>query len=470
MNRDGGACKQGKSIALGGACSHRYAGELAGQCLHQARTMTVLFQDPPRGAMLAQDQLALATALMGADALPVFLPLFGLWLVGVDVAGQAIHLQVGPAAKQISHTLVLQWPAGADVLQCHVQQDKHTIPGAGASSLGPALGRIGRHLKGLQEARWKAAAQVADRLRLAADKVPLLYFRQLVPGVQASVGLVRVGFRCNQDCGFCWQDRQWQGYDFVQIQTWIEDLAKAGATSLLISGGEPTLEPRLDEHVALAKKLGFGHIGLETNAIQLAKAGKAQALVDAGLRHAIVSLHSPVAEVSDALTRAPGTFVRTVRGMAELLRAGVSMDCNAVITARSVATLAQLPDFLAAEFGPWFGQLRLILSMPSDSYEPLGVDDLVHVQASEVRAVLTQTAERAAAVGLSIDGATGPCGPPLCAFGGHPHVVPLQRRDEPLEFRTYLPACATCRLRPQCLGVRHEDVARWGEAAIAPLT
>ena len=438
--------------------------------------MTVLFRDPPRGAMLAEDQLALATALVGARVLPVFLPLFDLWLVGTDVAGQAIHLQVGPSADQISHTLVLQWPVGTDGLQCHVEQDKHAVPGAEESSLGPALGRISRRLAGLSAQRWKAATQVSDRLRLAADKVPLTYFRQLVPGVQTSVGLVRVGFRCNQDCGFCWQDRQWQGYGFEQVHAWIEDLAKAGATSLLISGGEPTLEPRLDQHIALAKRLGFGHIGLETNAIQLAKAGKAQALVDAGLRHAIVSLHSPVAEVSDALTRAPGTFVRTVRGMAELLRAGVSMDCNAVITARSVATLAQLPDFLATEFAPWFGQLRLILSMPSDSYEPLGVDDLIHVQAADVRAVLTQTAERAAAVGLSVDGATGPCGPPLCAFGGHPHVVPLQRReeplqssDEPLEFRTYLPACDTCRLRPQCLGVRHEDVARWGDAAIAPL-
>ncbi|MBK8696327.1 MAG: hypothetical protein IPN17_29675 [Deltaproteobacteria bacterium] len=49
------------------------------------------------------------------------------------------------------------------------------------------------------------------------------HYRQLVWGTVAQ-GLVRVGFGCNQDCGLCWQDRDWGRFPPAQVLGWIEDL------------------------------------------------------------------------------------------------------------------------------------------------------------------------------------------------------------------------------------------------------
>src|SRR5204862_81716 len=82
---------------------------------------------------------------------------------------------------------------------------------------------------------------------------------------------------------------------------------------------------------------------LETNAIQFAKPGAVEKLRDAGMTECFVSLHSGDAEVSDAITRAPGTFARTVKGVRALLDAGVPVGLNCVLTNEGIDHVAGLP-------------------------------------------------------------------------------------------------------------------------------
>lgn len=424
--------------------------------------MSARFRDPPAAQLPPAEALEVAAALLELSALPAPLAYAPLWLCGLSRLGDALHLRVGAAADSATHTLVVRRPDANQPAQVEVR-------GPQAAELGPAFGRLSRALAALPAERWQSAWALAARSRTAAADLPLGYFRQLVPGTGQPTGLVRTGFLCNQDCGFCWQDRRWQGYERQQILTWIEDLAAAGARQLLISGGEPTLDPALAEYVALARARGIAQVGLETNAILLGKPERLGPLLAAGLGHAIVSLHSPDGAVSDRMTRAPGTFAKTVAGLQALLQAGLPIDANAVLSAQSLHTIAQLPDFLAQLAGPRLSQLSLILSMPSQPFVQQAADDLSAVPPETLRAALAATTAAARRLGLRMQGSEGPCGPPLCAFGGDPWVVDRSRRVDPVDFRVFLAPCDGCALRPACLGVRREDVQRWGDAAVAPL-
>ena len=93
------------------------------------------------------------------------------------------------------------------------------------------------------------------------------------------------------------------------LEDWMRvlDEAKAlGAWNLTISGGEPTLYKQLPELITYGKKRGY-FIRLNSNG-GLTDFGFAEALVDAGLDVADISLYSPVAAVHDAMRGAGGLW------------------------------------------------------------------------------------------------------------------------------------------------------------------
>lgn len=267
----------------------------------------------------------------------------------------------------------------------------------------------------------------------------------------------------------CWQGRDWGRFDAAQVLTWIEDLHAAGARYLIISGGEPTLDPELERYLQRSRELGFTGVSLETNAVQMAKPGFTERLCKAGLTDALVSLHAGDAETSDAVTRAPGTFVRTVKGIQSLLAAGVTVTLNCVITQEVLAHLAKLPDFIHDTFGAHRHLESLMLSLPADPFDRALLPDLIP-DPVRLRAILGPTIDRALALGIAVRGLDGPCGPQLCAHGADPRVTRLEPvGHDDLEFRGQLPACEGCVVRAACRGPRHVQVERYGDACVAPI-
>src|SRR5581483_2257926 len=140
--------------------------------------------------------------------------------------------------------------------------------------------------------------------------------------VSDTEAILRVGFRCNQDCGFCWQGRDWPAPPRALLERWIDEMAAAGVHQLTISGGEPTVYSELLDLVRRARTAGLRPL-LQTNAIRMAKPDFTRELVDAGVEGLIVSYHAADPALSDLLTRAPGTHVRTEAGIRASLRAGM---------------------------------------------------------------------------------------------------------------------------------------------------
>ncbi|MEP7125357.1 MAG: radical SAM protein [Byssovorax sp.] len=421
-------------------------------------------------------QREIARILVRAPSLPIELPAFKLTLLGVETDGKSIDLILGKSAPIARLRLR---PAGASAEGLVTLAPKPARPRivsvtvdeihADTRRFRAELDTMASRIAAATTAeKWTEALAVARRLRRLPAGLPLEHFRQKVPGV-AHLGLVRTGFLCNQDCGLCWQGRDWGRFDAAQVLTWIEDLHSAGARYLIISGGEPTLDPDLERYLERSRQLGFTGVSLETNAIQMAKPGFTERLRKAGLTAALVSLHAGNAEASDAVTRAPGTFVRTVKGIQSLLANGVTVTLNCVITQEVLDHLANLPDFIHTAFGAHRHLESLMLSLPADPFDrallPALIPDPVRL-----RAILGPTIDRAITLGIAVRGLDGPCGPQLCAYGADPRVARLDPvTHDDLEFRGQLPACEGCVVRDACRGPRHVQVERYGDACVAPI-
>ena len=297
-----------------------------------------------------------------------------------------------------------------------------------------------------------------------ASSVSAAHRRQIVAGISPVTGLVRTGFLCNQDCVMCWQDRGWGADGRVDVRPWIDELRAEGATALIVSGGEPTLDPDLLAVLRHAAAAGFRSISVETNAVLLARPGAAARLREAGATEALVSLHSSDPGVSDAITRAPGTHARTVAGIGALLDAGVAVFLNAVLTRHALPSLPSLPGFIVQEFGT---RPRLTLSYP---VHPFRHDDLPRVlpALAELRAVVPAALRRAAALGLELGGVDGPCGLPLCALETGAHAAPRPPVPSSVPDRTHLPPCDACEARLSCFGVTRTTAELFGETAVLP--
>lgn len=432
-----------------------------------------VFRDPPSlEAESAALQLAIARALVNAPALPVDLPAFQLTLLSVAASKRTIDLVIGKSApiatlrieRAGTGTVVPPEgparPAAVEVSIVPVHADTARVE--------PQLRRMAQRLRAaITVEKWERARASATRLAGLPIGVPLAFYRQLVPGAGGQ-GLVRTGFNCNQNCGMCWQDREWGRFGPEQILTWIEDLSAAGARRLNISGGEPTLDPQLEDYIRRARAIGFEAVTVETNAIQFAKGALAERVRDAGITDCFVSLHSGDAATSDAITRAPGTFSRTVAGIKALLAARVPVHLNCVMTREGIEHLEGVPDFIHRELGADPNLRGVMLSQPTDPYDRTLLPQIVP-EPSRLRTVLRTVLDRAFALGLPIRGLDGPCGPPLCAFGADRRITALMPIPERLDGRTYLGGCERCAVRSACFGVRIADVELYGEACVSPL-
>jgi MoaA/NifB/PqqE/SkfB family radical SAM enzyme len=420
------------------------------------------FRDPPDVTMEAQRRkVNIVRALVGATALPLPLPRFGLELLDVEANGTSIDLLVGErfpvASVRISAS---EGPHAVRV------EARETQPSA--VRYRRALGVMRERLElGISREKWLLAKTEVQALRKLPTDVPLSHFRQVVEGIAPPAGLVRTGFLCNQDCGFCWQSREWPGYDGVQLRTWIEDLRALGVDDLTISGGEPTLDRELAAHIRHAKSLGISRVVIETNAIQIGKRpALATELQEAGLDRAFVSFHSGNAEVSDAETRAPGTHAKTVAGIHALLAAKVHVILNAVITRATLSELPALPGYVRRTFARgWLGGITI--SIPTHPYERALAASIVP-EPEAMRDALARTIDAASQEGILLFGLDGPCGPPLCAYGADTRVTDLSPKS-PLSFRGHVTECERCSVRGSCHGVRNEDYARFGTRAVLPI-
>lgn len=340
----------------------------------------------------------------------------------------------------------------------------------------PELAARLKSLRASMSAAESAAADATEAVDayLPFDKIRDEFYRQIsYSGGEGDNGFLRLGFRCNQNCHFCWQDRSWPDAPEGYYETWLDELAAGGVRQLTITGGEPTLNRTLPQLVERAARTHGVHVILETNAIRFAKPDYAAAMKDAGVGSLFVSYHSPDAEISDEMTRAPGTHRRTELGVAGALEAGIKVNLNCVVEARNHRDLERHARTIVDRFvTPFPGNpVRCVTySMAMDYFDhALWRDRVVSLDAVEPH--LTAAARVLIDAGVEVQ-ALGTCGFPPCVLRNVPEAIWWLDTERVAQLdadgRAYAGICNDCNERGRCLGPRREYVAMFGDQGLVP--
>lgn len=303
--------------------------------------------------------------------------------------------------------------------------------------------------------------------------LPDLHYRRVMTGPGGKSGMLRLGFRCNQDCAFCWQGRDWPAPGRDVFFEWLDELAAEGIDFLTISGGEPTLHAFLPDLIRTASRVHGMTVALQTNAIRMRDRGYCERLVEAGLASALVSFHSEKAQVSDRMTRAPGTHGGTVRGIHNGLDAGLLVVLNAVADVNNCDSLGSHAAFIVEEFVEAHrdNPVRTVnYSHPSAYYDRQTWTESF-VPLDRIQPPLVEAVRRLRAANVPVH-VTGSCGFPPCLFREAPALVPWERVDvldaRDMSARCFADVCNDCAARAYCVGVRREYVERFGSKGLVP--
>jgi MoaA/NifB/PqqE/SkfB family radical SAM enzyme len=276
--------------------------------------------------------------------------------------------------------------------------------------------------------------------------------------------IVRVNFHCNQACEFCFVSTHLPPAPDVAVEEAIR-AAGASGSQIVLSGGEPTLNARLPDYVRLAKSVSPLPVWLQTNAVRLDDERLVEALVEAGLDHAFVSLHAATAAISDAVTDAPGTFARTVLGLDRLARTRVGITLNFVICEANRGELVEFMRFVAVRWP----KAQVNISFVAASTDVVPRERRLIPRYSDALPLLAEALDEARRLGVDVTGFESMCGLPLCLV---PESMRAQLRltEVPAGFDggefLKADACRGCAYETRCFGLRRGYYELYGAAEL----
>lgn len=171
----------------------------------------------------------------------------------------------------------------------------------------------------------------------------------------ANIGYLQLVRHCNQYCRFCSNPATGWMLDLETAKRAVDDFARRGYFGIILTGGEPSLSPIVEQVTRYAATRGL-HVRMITNGSQLAREGLAASYVAAGLRHFHVSIHSCREPLEDFLTGVQGSFSLAVRALDNLGAAGATVNVNTVINRFNADHLDESVRFFVDRF-PFIGHV-----------------------------------------------------------------------------------------------------------------
>ena len=281
---------------------------------------------------------------------------------------------------------------------------------------------------------------------------------------------LRLNLTCNQACFFCNCD----GFApnvlpnaAVAVDT-AKQLGQQGAQSMVITGGEPTLNHALLDVVRAARDGGVTQVMVQTNGIKLAEPGFGAALHSAGASALFVSLHSCDAGVSDRITGTKETHALTLQGIDSALDDGMSVLTNFVINSLNLQEPPAYISWLRERFrGTISGRVFSFMAPVAAALNNLELMPRVSEALPPLRAALDDCWHAQEWVRVA-----GVCGLPLCVLTGYERFCDEADNppDVPLaDDRMQLDSCAACTHARRCSGIWKRYVERYGAAEFIPI-
>ena len=270
---------------------------------------------------------------------------------------------------------------------------------------------------------------------------------------------LRITDSCQERCKFCFfydtdeVDNLVRHHDIDEL---VDSLSAEGISQVIVTGGEPTLHPRLVQYVAALHGKGFAQIIVQTNGIGFADGTLLETLVPYRDRLGLgFSLHSATAATNDVLTTVSrGYFEQKVEAVERALALGFHCKVTLVLSRHNLGELVpfiELCHRLRAA-----GEFFVQLSLPSFQGRMLAFLD-TYPRLAELTKALPPALARARELDLRV-ALCHQCQVPPCIIPEDvQHLESLWFCETPEMWskgdRAYGAQCGECSMRPWCSGV-----------------
>jgi len=299
--------------------------------------------------------------------------------------------------------------------------------------------------------------------------------------------LLRVEFRCNQRCPFCFVRLGPRRLDPADLPDLLRPILRPDTDQVMLTGGEPSIHPRFTVLLRTLRDLGAARIGLQTNGVRFADPERVLEIRDLGVRRVLVSFHSHRPEVYHRITRSRRQFDRAVQGLRNLAAAmpPLAVTVNVVLTRLNLPDLPDTVRFVADILGPSDDAATFFLTMMNEVGHRKAPDLAVPLE--EMGPALDRALEACRALDRTVDPFLGDCAPPLCILRDPAPVLPTPEDLAGMAPRTdidYLDpespvppapdrrvkarACRGCPQDRYCHGIPPSLAGRFGIAALRP--
>jgi len=256
---------------------------------------------------------------------------------------------------------------------------------------------------------------------------------------------VRLLLECSNACIFCAQTGLPSKERDVSLA--LKE-ARTNADEVTFVGGEPTLDPALEERIAEARTLGFRRVGIQTNGRKLAVRSYASSLARAGLTDVHLSIHGADPAVHDYHTGVDGSLAASLAGLAASRAHHLEVVVATVVTRSNFRNLGSIPRMLGERgVAGWLLEIPRIAGRAAEGFDRV----IPRLALALPFALHALEAARALGVPAWIRGA------PLCVLG------PFATRALEEPTRDYGTTCEECPARASCTGVESDYLARFGE-------
>ncbi|MCJ7443893.1 MAG: SynChlorMet cassette radical SAM/SPASM protein ScmF [Methanotrichaceae archaeon] len=193
---------------------------------------------------------------------------------------------------------------------------------------------------------------------------------------------------CNLACRHCWIAPVFQRYtneysslDLALFKSIINQAQPLGLCDVKLTGGEPLLHPRIDEMLEFIHEENLGLI-METNGV-LCTPQLAKSITQCRDPSISVSLDGTDADTHEWVRGVPGCFDEAIRGLTNLIEAGLKPQIIMTIMRRNRAQMASMVK-MAEKLGA--GSVKFNLVQPTargetiySQGEALTIDEMVAV-------------------------------------------------------------------------------------------
>jgi MoaA/NifB/PqqE/SkfB family radical SAM enzyme len=185
--------------------------------------------------------------------------------------------------------------------------------------------------------------------------------------------------KCNLLCSHCYAESgpQVDLYGTMTRADWtqvIDEAARLRCRDLQFIGGEPTMHPDLHDLIDHANHQGFELIEVYTNATRLGK--ELLGCFQRNGVHVATSFYSDDPVVHEGVTQRQGSWQRTVRGIEDVLAAGLPIRVGVIETERNAGHGPRAIEFL---------KMLGVHNIGIDRQRGVGRGQLVRVGAEEER-------------------------------------------------------------------------------------